>query len=203
MSYSSQLTRERILQCARQEFMEHGYQNANMRRIAQAAKATTGALYNHFANKSVLFDALVQEPAENMLAEFRQLHRQATESLCAFSGKMMDEKGSAGADWMLGYIYEHLDAFRLIFCYSEGTRWANYVESLIQIEEKAYRVYCDTLCRGSKKIDDMFLHVTASAGFQYLVEIVCHNLPYEQAVDVMDSVKRYGVAGWNEILGLV
>ena len=48
MSYSSEQTRQRILECAKKEFLEQGYQKANLRKIAEDAKATTGALYNHF-----------------------------------------------------------------------------------------------------------------------------------------------------------
>ena len=59
MSYSSEQTRQRILECAKKEFLEQGYQKANLRKIAEDAKATTGALYNHFKNKEVLFEALV------------------------------------------------------------------------------------------------------------------------------------------------
>ncbi|SHH87950.1 transcriptional regulator, TetR family [Sporobacter termitidis DSM 10068] len=202
MSYSSRLTRKRILECALQEFMECGYQNANMRNIARSANATTGALYNHFANKAVLFDALVQAPAEEMLTKFQEIHRQAMADLSALSSGDLEKKASSGTDWMLEYIYRYLDAFRLIFCHSEGTRWSAYLEQLIEIEERAYRVYCDTLGKNGRRVDDFFLHVTAATGFQYLVEIVSHNLPYEQAVAVMDSVKRYGMAGWSEILGL-
>lgn len=200
MSYSSNLTRERILESAWQEFMEHGYQNANMRRIAQRAKATTGALYNHFANKAVLFDALVQEPAEEMLAQFQAIHRQAEEKVFVQPESSMEEQACAGTDWMLDYIYKHMEAFRLILCRSEGTRWSTYLEQLIEVEEQAYRVYCDALGKNGKRVEDMFLHVTAATGFQYLVELVSHDLPYEQAVAVMDSVKRYSMAGWQEIL---
>ncbi|MPN59990.1 hypothetical protein SDC9_207713 [bioreactor metagenome] len=103
---------------------------------------------------------------------------------------------------MLAFIYEHLDAFRLIFCRSEGTRWAAYLEHLIEIEEQAYRVYCDALSKNGKRVEDMFLHVTAATGFQYLVEFVSHDLHYEQAVAVMDRVKQYSMAGWHKILGL-
>ncbi|PWJ52310.1 TetR/AcrR family transcriptional regulator [Faecalicatena contorta] len=202
MSYSSNLTRERILECAKQEFMDYGYQNANMRRIARTAKATTGALYNHFANKEVLFDALVQAPAEEMLAQFQEIHRQTEKSLSIMPAANMEEKARTGTDWMLEYIYEHMDAFRLVFCHSEGTRWSTYLEQLIEIEEQAYRVYCDTLGKNGRHVEDMFLHVTAATGFQYLVELVSHNLPYDQAVAVMDSVKRFSIAGWHEILGL-
>lgn len=202
MSYSSQLTRERILECAKQEFLEYGYHNANMRRIARTANATTGAMYNHFANKAVLFDALVQAPAEEMLTLFRDIHRQAKESLTDLSSKGMRETANAGTDWMLDYIYSSIDAFRLIFCRSEGTRWSGYLEELIEIEEQAYRIYCDALSQNGKRIEDIFLHITATSGFQYLVELVSHDLPYEQAVAVMDNAKRFSMAGWLEILGL-
>lgn len=202
MSYSSQLTRGRILKCAKQEFLECGFQDASMRRIAEAAKATTGALYNHFANKAVLFDALVEKPAEEMLEKFQGFHRQAAETLSELSAGTLGVKASQGTDWMLTHIYANMDAFRLIFCYSEGTRWASYLEHLIEIEETAYRRYINRLPSGIQIIDDMFLHITAASGFQYLVEIVSHNLPYAQAEKLMESVKRYGIAGWNEILGL-
>lgn len=201
MSLSSQMTRQRILECAQTEFLTHGYQNANMRRIAKAAKGTTGAMYNHFANKAILFDALVQTPAEEMLECFRKIHQGVTEELPELTSTSMQDSAYAGTDWMLDYIYDHLDVFRLVFCCSEGTRWSTYLEELIAIEEQAYRVYCDSLGKHTK-VEDMFLHMTASSGFQYLVELVSHNVPYEQAVSVMDNVKRFSMAGWQKILGL-
>ena len=202
MSYRSQLTRERILECAKQEFLKYGYQSANMRRIAGAARVTTGAMYNHFANKAVLFDALVQAPGDEMLALFRNVHRQAEAALPDLSSKGIRETANAGTDWMMDYIYKNIDAFRLIFCRSEGTRWSSYLEELIEIEEQAYRIYCDSLGKNGKRIEDIFLHITATSGFQYLVEFISHDLSYEQAVAVMDSVKRFSMAGWQEILGL-
>lgn len=202
MSYRSQLTRERILHRARQEFLEHGYQDANMRRIANAAQVTTGAMYNHFANKAVLFDALVEAPAQELLHRFRAIHVEAGKTLQGLSCAKMQETAYAGTDWMLHYIYDNLDVFRLVFCRSEGTRWSAYLEELIAIEEQAYRIYCDALNTTGRPVEDMFLHITATSGFQYLVEIVSHDLPYEQAVAVMDNVKRFSMAGWQEILRL-
>lgn len=182
--------------------MEQGYQNANIRRIARLAEVTTGAMYNHFSNKAVLFDALVEAPAEEMLTRFQDIHRQAGERLSVEPNDAVEENARTGTDWMLAFIYEHLDAFRLIFCRSEGTRWSAYLERLIEIEEQAYRVYCHTLCKNGKPVEDIFLHITAATGFQYLVELVSHDVPYEQAVAVMDSVKQYSMAGWHKILGL-
>ncbi len=202
MSQNSQKTRSRILACAAQEFLENGFINANLRRIAKAAQVTTGALYNHFANKSELFDALVAAPAEEMLARFRKIHEDVKETLPGLTPAGMRKSANTGTNWMLAYIYAHMEAFRLIFCCSEGTRWAGYLEELIAVEEQSYRYYCDTLGKSGNRTEDLFLHMTASSGFQYFVELVSHNVPYEQAVAVMDNVKRYGMAGWIEILGL-
>lgn len=182
--------------------MERGYQGANMRSIAKKAQVTTGALYNYFANKAMLFDALVQEPAEEMFTEFKKIHRKTEEGVTASPDYDFEKEARIGTDWMLQYIYDHLDAFRLIFCRSEGTRWSTYLERLIEVEERAHRAYCNALGKDATQIGDVFLHVTATAGFQYLVEMVCHDLPYEQAVAVMESVKRYSMAGWHEVLGL-
>ncbi len=101
---------------------------------------------------------------------------------------------------MLEYVYAHFEAFRLIFCRSEGTRWASYLEELIAVEEHAYRIYCDAFGKSGRQIEDMFLHINATSGFQYLVECVSHDLPYEQAVAVLDSAKRFSMAGWEELL---
>lgn len=201
MSLNSQLTRERILECAKREFLENGYQNANMRRIAQAADVTTGAMYNHFANKAVLFDALVQTPAEEMLSRFRQIHADVQEALPSLTCAHMKETAYSGTDWMLAYVYAHPEAFRLIFCLSEGTRWVSYLEELIAVEEQAYRIYCDFPGKTGRRIDNIFLHINATSGFQYLVECVSHNLAYEQAVAVMDSAKQFAMAGWQALLG--
>lgn len=172
-----------------------------MRRIADAAQVTTGALYNHFANKAVLFDALVQAPAEEMLGRFAEIHEDIRHHLPAMTWAQLRQSAHAGTDWMLDYVYEHFDVFRLIFCRSEGTRWAAYPEELIAIEERAYRAYCDSLGKDGRRIEDVFLHINADSGFRYLIEVVAHDLPYEQAAAVMDSAKRFGMGGWQALLG--
>lgn len=61
MSFCSDLTKERILECAKEEFLKKGYREAQLKDIASAAKVTTGAIYRHFESKEELFYALVQE----------------------------------------------------------------------------------------------------------------------------------------------
>lgn len=200
MGYNSQLTRQRVLDSAKKEFLEVGYQKASMRNIALMAEVTTGAMYNHFKNKEQIFDALVQEPAEAMVLESKRILEVAINSLDDNNLDSISDQSRSGTDWMLSFIYENIEAFRLIFCCSEGTRWESYLDELIKTEESYYRRYFDHFGNDGKHIEDIFLHITVSSSFQYLVEIVSHDLPYEQAVSVMDKVQEYCLAGWTKVL---
>ena len=54
---------EAILRGAMQEFLEHGYAGARIDKIVVAAGVSKATLYRHFANKEVLFTALIQRVA--------------------------------------------------------------------------------------------------------------------------------------------
>ena len=195
MSYSSEQTRKRILVCAKKEFLKYGFQGANLRRIASEAKATTGALYNHFKNKEELFDEIVKGPTSDLLLKFQVLHDQA----CRAEGHTQAmEQSNSGTDWMLDYIYEHFDIFKLVFCCSEGSTYANYMEKLITIEESAYKA---VLSCESNPVDEFFIHIMCSSGFRELYEVVAHDLSKEKAVQFMERVKRFRFAGLLDILG--
>jgi AcrR family transcriptional regulator len=56
-----ELTREMIMDAARDLFVKKGYQHVSMRQIAKELDYSHGALYYHFINKAELFYALVEE----------------------------------------------------------------------------------------------------------------------------------------------
>ena len=54
-------TERKILETAKKEFLERGFNGTSMRRIAALAGVTTGALYGYFDSKEKIFDALVKD----------------------------------------------------------------------------------------------------------------------------------------------
>jgi AcrR family transcriptional regulator len=60
-SVQQELTREMIMDAARDLFAEKGYQHVSMRQIARELGYSHGALYYHFKNKAELFFALVED----------------------------------------------------------------------------------------------------------------------------------------------
>ncbi|MFD2044274.1 TetR/AcrR family transcriptional regulator [Ornithinibacillus salinisoli] len=56
-----ELTRDMIMDAARDLFVEKGYQQVSMRQIAKKLNYSHGAIYYHFKNKAELFYALVEK----------------------------------------------------------------------------------------------------------------------------------------------
>jgi AcrR family transcriptional regulator len=199
MSYSSEQTRERILECARQEFLENGYTGANLRRISDNAKTTTGALYAHFKNKEKLFDALVHQPAKELLDHFVEMHERAQTTSQENVFVQTESLSSESTDWVLDHIYKHFDAFKLIVCCAEGTPYGEYIDKLVKIEEMTTR---QALPSGVlEATGDFFIHVIVSSGLHELFEVVAHDLSKREAIQYMKKVKQFRFDGWRGILG--
>lgn len=66
------LTRDMIMDAARDLFIVKGYQHVSMRQIAKELGYSHGAIYYHFTNKAELFYALVEE-------HFQMLERKLVE----------------------------------------------------------------------------------------------------------------------------
>jgi AcrR family transcriptional regulator len=70
---SAKVSKEKIMEAARNVFSTYGYRRANMRRIAKAAGMSVGGLYLYFENKEELFVKIVEEKVEALLAELDRL----------------------------------------------------------------------------------------------------------------------------------
>lgn len=57
-----------ILNCARNEFVIHGYENASMRLIAKKANTSLGNIYHYFPNKKAILDRLLQPVVKEVTA---------------------------------------------------------------------------------------------------------------------------------------
>lgn len=68
--------RQRILEVARQLFLQHGYHGSSMDQIAKEAHVTKLTVYNHFQDKANLFSCAIEETCEKlMLGRSFQLQR--------------------------------------------------------------------------------------------------------------------------------
>lgn len=196
---------ERILVCAKQEFLEKGYKDASLRIIAANAKTTTGSIYTRFGDKEGLFQAIVEPVAEElkrMFTEFQENFHQLDDET---QKETMVDYSCRGMESMLDYMYDNFDAFFLLLDASYGTRFQHFVEELIDIEvDYTYKymkvIGCDNIISGV--ITREFIHIVTTSYFESLFEVIRHKMSREDAGRYVKLLGNYHHAGFSTIFSL-
>lgn len=189
---------EALIESAKKEFLEHGFQNASLRRISADSGVSTNSIYTRFGDKSGLFSAVVKPAADGLMQIYLGSISNASESHSAATATNM---GDEGTELVLKYIYDNFDAFRLIFCRSAGTEYEHYFDRLAEIEESYYSEFAAQYAKNGHAVSSFFIHVVCRTGWQYIYEVVSHGLPYVEAREFMKSIREYSFAGWARVLG--
>ncbi len=200
LSYSSELTKERIITCAKKEFLKKGFVSANLRKIATDAKATTGAVYNHFNGKEGLFEEIVGEFADNLLKLYKRAHEEV-EGQYDFDSADITENMGKGTNLILEYLYSDFELSKLLFCCAVGTKYEKFVDELIEVEEKSSLEFMENDNFKPTKINKFFVHVISTSGINNMLEAIHHDLSKEEAFEYIGKIQKFYYAGTKEILG--
>ncbi len=191
-----------IIEAATAEFMEYGFQDASMRRIASAAGMSVSGLYKHFASKEDMFSALVQSAYQGLMSLFHKESDAQTKSV----GKGDISSWETGGDAKLAmtYIYDHPDAFRLIVCKSQGTKYETFLHDIAVLEEEVTLSFMDMLKQQGVPIKEFNLkelHLLTTANVNAVFQPVEHGFTKEEAMHYADTLDRFFSAAWKEFFG--
>jgi AcrR family transcriptional regulator len=100
-------TRDRILSCACDLYLEDGWDGFSMRRLARSAGLTAPALYRHFEGKEHLLLEVVKE-AYKVMAQY--LHR-------ALGGQSPAERFGMAGKGYLEFALEHPRYYEILYSY--------------------------------------------------------------------------------------
>ena len=197
-------TLERIHQAAKGEFLEKGYKDASLRNIVRSVGMTTGAFYGYYKSKEELFEALVGEHYEYLLACFRKAQEEFAGLPHVQQPEVMDDISGMCMFEMLHYAYEHLEECKLILCCSEGTKFSGLIDEMVEIEAEAthsYQKVLEELGRPSPKIDPTLEHILITGMFHTFFELVIHEMPLDAAENYVKEMRAFYTAGWMKIMG--
>ena len=122
-------TEENILDAAKEEFLQYGYMEASMRRIAAKAGCTTGMLYYRFKDKDELFTALVKEGADRFAEKFMTLQQDFKNLPGDIQIEGLFDYSDDGMGELNDILYRYFDAFKLIVCFGGGDRKSTRLNS--------------------------------------------------------------------------
>ena len=195
---------ERILACAKAEFLDKGYTDASLRGIAAAAGTSTNSIYVRFQDKEGLFSAIVEPVLSEMTERFLKIQEAFARMDDAAQSAHMAEYEDGGTMELVDYMYDHLDEFRLLLDASYGTRFHNFVDELVRIEvEYTYR-YMETAgypARTKGTLTEQLLHIVTTSRFESIFEVIRHGMSREEAAEYIELLSRYHRTGFFAIFG--
>ncbi len=194
---------DKILECAVEEFLEKGYTDASLRIIAEKAGTSTNSIYVRFGDKEGLFSALV----EPVVAELKEMFQNIQEAFHSFDKETQQrEVGRYSSNEMLhmmDYIYDHFDVFRLLLDASYGTKFHNFVDWLVSIEEEYTWKWMEVtgyVPQVEGTMTKELLHMVFTSYFEGIFEVVRHGIDREDAKKYIDMLGTYHHAGFLAIM---
>ena len=191
----------RVMEAAREEFAEYGYENASMRRIGDRCGMTAAGLYRHCVNKEDLFREVVS-PSVRKIEDWLEVH--IGKSLAAADAGGADLRKDSAADLMREVIYPNMEEYRLLLTGSRGTAYEDFLQGLTEkyldrmlsfllvLQEKGGR---------PRMVEPGELHLLLKAYTSAMLEPVLQGYSEEKACRCLETLETFFLSGWKQLLG--
>ena len=192
----------RILNAAKEEFLEKGYMKASLRRICADAGVTTGALYNRYAGKDELFQAIVSPFMEKLNAMCVQVEEQDTVFAEDTDIEKIWQNPNESMPYLIDILYQNFDDFKLLICRAEGSCYENFFEDFVKSGTTGtFRVMSIAYEKGIAKYlpEEDELHVLLTAYYAAIFEPIRHNYSKEKAIQYGETISR--LFNWRDVFG--
>ncbi len=198
MAVKDPLLDRKIMEAATAEFLEHGFQGASLRQIAQRANLTTGALYTRYDGKDALFCAVV----EGILAEIGHVFDPVRQSY-------LDAQRECSAEAILAAIRQEEQAYHqillqyydqcvLFFCKSDGSSLQAKLEQMMAYKARETVAYMEGLT--DKTVNADAIEMLLSEQFYSYRALLQKHLDAERTVACLHVADAFHEAGWKELL---
>lgn len=205
MRKKDELAIDRIMECAKKEFLEKGFENASMRTIAEDSSYTTGMLYSRFKNKDELFHELVKDKAEALYRYFEEGQKEFAHFSPFKQENDLHSYVDQKVEGMVELVYQDYDIYKLIISKSKGSSYEFYLERFIALEEENTMRFIHDLNEAGIKIKEVradLCHMLVTALFKGMFEVVEHDFSKEEAILYIKEIQNFFNAGWDALLGL-
>ncbi len=195
---------KRVLEAAKNEFLEFGFADASMRRIAQNAGLTASGLYKHFPSKEDMFAALVDPALEAFWSLYEEREK---EEFGELDGPDKDEylDDTEASQRIMHFIYDNFDAFKLIVSRSQGTRYESFSHDVALREEATTLSFMEGLkAKGFKlnKINKKQFHLLVTGNVEAILEAVKHDFTRKEALDYARTLDDFYLPAWKRFFGV-
>ena len=135
MPRDKKLSQQRVLEAAKKEFLENGFEGASIRTIGENAGMTSAGLYRHCKDKEDLFNQIVAPLLQEMNKRFSE-HKKISYDAIKICEHYKEAFDTGEIKIFLDLSKEYQDELKLLLCKSTGTRYENFINDLVDIQQK-------------------------------------------------------------------
>lgn len=194
-------TREKLIESAKAEFMEKGYNKASLRTICANAGVTTGALYFFFEDKADLFRAIVGKPVDELFSIIQSHFDEDDEIIMSPDYDADEDDHSEIAQVLIHHIYSNYDAAILLLTKSQGSEYENLVDRIVEMTESKSIETMEkiSLKNGKKKkVNKYMLHLVIHLMIDSFVHLVTHEPDEKKALANIKKVFKMTMHNWTD-----
>lgn len=203
MKRKNDQTKDRLLATARQEFLEKGFREASLRRIARKAGHTTGVIYTYFRNKDEMFATLVFPV---ILALEKQLSEPLVPAVHIQGEPGPESWFTRNLKFLINLADTRPDEMRLVFLRADGSSYGDYKEKLIQRGTGKSVAFFRTLERTpefkGQVVSGFFVHNLV----KYVINVVVEILKQEKTrADIRvyeKEISAFLFSGWQALVAV-
>lgn len=191
--------RKLLIEAAKKEFLEKGYNKASLRNICAKAGMTTGALYFFFSNKEDLYESIVNPPIEELKRMIIEHYKEDSEFLAnQDSLDMGNIDHSDIAEMIVKHIYKNYDSFILLLSGSKEDALDNEIDEFVELIEKSTIL----MVKDSKyyTYDPFMMHWMAHTTVDSVAHVIKHEKDESIAQKRIQSIMNYLVIGWIKLV---
>ena len=190
-------SRDKLIECARKEFSEKGYEKASLRKITSDAGMTTGAVYFFFKDKNGLFGAVVNEALEGFM-EIMHEHFAEEEDEDPTSYVHVRGDHDEFAQKIVGFLYDHYDVMMMLFDKAQGSEYEHVLDRIIEMLEAEYEKLAQRYAAvmPGKRVNHYMLHYLTHMQVDAFDHLMNHESDRERALELIKPVMDMLITTW-------
>ncbi len=187
----------KIIDAATAEFLEFGFQGASLRRIAQRANLSTGALYTRYQSKDALFCSIVEAILSEISHEFAPIQQaymaaQQSHSVEAVLAAIRQEERV-----YQNILFTHYDQCVLLFCRSDGSSLQTKMEQFMAYKARETVAFLEKI--SSKEVSAEGVEILLSQQLYCYRAILQKNAGRDKTAICLKMVEDFHEAGWRSL----
>ena len=193
--------REKLIACAKKEFLEKGFAKASLRKMTSEAGLTTGAVYFFFKDKDGLFGAVVEEPLNNIVSVLKKhFAEDAEEDLSTYVHH--DGEHDDFTEELINVMYADYDAMMILLEKSAGSRYEGIVDSMVAMLDGYYEQFAQRYADifQGKRVNRYMMHWMSHMQIGAFVHLLEHEPDREKALEKIKPVMNFLIKGWMDYI---